>query len=1038
MNLRVWALTSIIFAALHVSAFAVDTEESGSVIGGQVSGFLKKDKSPYRVNETLVVPEGKALVVEAGVEIAFDEGTGLDVRGGSLAIVGETGNPVVLGPSAEGAHWNGISVTGVKRSEAQGFVLKGAEFGFAVESGALEIRDGIIKDASRAGVYVRNSSVDIQWSKIQNCRGIGVWATESAFIDIDGSNIEGNGIGLVAGEESTVDLLRSRIEANDVGVYDLGNNRLAQRNTLIELNQVGFASRDLPPEKMKPAMSKNLKEFEREVADLEEHLGDEPKNPYADGMKIVARPNEGSRDSVWSVSGSVGLEMGYHKVLTRRNYTREPYVSGTDTVLQGDHYINYFQVPGSFINWNANMVMKSPWGQVVEVTADISNDSWDHFKVHQFQASYTDDMQRLVLGDFYANAGETYLAGINAFGASYDLNVLKNSAKEPLFVGSIFVGETRAPKLEGDRNYDVYKDYIEDGEAEAQEMVLGGKVRWNMHRRFNGTLGFIGSEDYQTDPFFRDGMPSSTNMATPLVSAKTFFADGNWLVFPGDVKLNGQVAVGGADTSNVEVSRAINQVFAEAGLDASNFALLNKLMKDPRQVNSLTPEQLESIYGENSQKTPSEMRAELRALLTEASRIAKETKVEDYRPSHGDFWGHEHWAVAGSYQWSSSSTFIEGFLKYVGREYYSAGSPDQLQNTRMIGGNLRQEVYDFWKLGFGYTMNVENAADDKDGYNIFGMAEGSQWGMFSGAESDWLKKHEQDANRALYIHDAYLHNTFKSADNLEIALKYSINYRTRSTPQRLYANYSANSGVYNDPWFRAIDGEPTLRVITEKDTIEIDSASWARYYDLSDEDYLATEFVERLIKHTLELGLTFKLPKNTLKVGGILTVRRDLSKFEQDSLLTYFDFKDETFGLLGYYFHGGDFLEQRYPISLTTTLDGLRNMIAVTPRYKIYNRNEMREFEWTLVDNMNLVLSKDFLELTLAGGLRQNFLSYEIDDESYDEMELDVDGSASLRVHHTPALYSDWTIGALFNYRPDNRADQYKDFYVTAAVNYDF
>ena len=64
-----WVLSVIVLAALHVSAFAVDMEFSKeSVIGGPVAGFLKKDHSPYRVKETLVVPDGKALIVEAGTE----------------------------------------------------------------------------------------------------------------------------------------------------------------------------------------------------------------------------------------------------------------------------------------------------------------------------------------------------------------------------------------------------------------------------------------------------------------------------------------------------------------------------------------------------------------------------------------------------------------------------------------------------------------------------------------------------------------------------------------------------------------------------------------------------------------------------------------------------------------------------------------------------------------------------------------------------------------------------------------------------------
>ena len=62
-------------AALHVSAFAVDEGAlKKSIIGGTLTGFLKKDNSPYLVNETIVVPEGKALVVEAGTALYFAEG----------------------------------------------------------------------------------------------------------------------------------------------------------------------------------------------------------------------------------------------------------------------------------------------------------------------------------------------------------------------------------------------------------------------------------------------------------------------------------------------------------------------------------------------------------------------------------------------------------------------------------------------------------------------------------------------------------------------------------------------------------------------------------------------------------------------------------------------------------------------------------------------------------------------------------------------------------------------------------------------------
>lgn len=1029
MKFRVWALTAI-FMALHVSAFAV---ENGSELSGAVSGFLRKANSPFSVKETIVVPEGKALVVEAGVEIRFDEGAGVDVRGGSIAIMGEVNNPVTFTSSS--GLWNGITVTGIKRSEVQGLQLSNSEYGFVVESGALEIRDAEFDGVEKAAVYARNASVDIQWSKIRNCKNIGVWATQSASVSIDGSTLEKNRVAVVATDGSDVSFQSSKLMDNDVALLDFGDNRVKQRNTLIQGNRKGFVSKDVPDADFRRSLSNNSKDLDQGLDDVAETLGEEPRNPFADGMKLVTFKKKSTSDSVWRVSGNAGVALGYHEVMTRHHHSSVPYESDGKIVEKGENYTNFFQVPGLFANWNANVLMESPDGRTFEFSADISNDTWDKFAIHNLQAVYTDRYQRAALGDVDLNAGSLYLAGINLFGGSYDLNIYITSPKDPMFQISAFGGEYRAPKYLHGNNYEIYNDKIEDGEVEAQNMVAGGKIRWNMHSRFNGTLGFIGSKDFLEDPLLRDGMDPDVNTSSPIMTTHNFFADGNWLFFPGDIKLNGQVAVGAADTANAAKMRAINEVFADAGLNSSNFALLNKLMKNDREINSLTDTELETIFGQNSMKTKSQKIAQLKELIAEAKKVSLNYKDHDDKPVHKDFWSYEHWAVSGSYEWSSDNTFIEGFFRYVGGEYYSAGSPDLLQNTRMIGGNLKQKISDFWKLNFGYTMNVENASNNKGAYNIFGMGEFSEWGMFSGADEDSLRAHDQDPIRTLYIHDAYLGNIFKINDKIELAVKYSVDYRTRSTAQRLYADYAAESGVFDDPWFQAQKGQST---VTLRDTMEIDSARWAQYYSLREEDALAKQFDERLLKHTAEIGVTVKLPNNVLNVGGAWIYRTDLSKFIQDELIKDMKLKDETFGILGYYFHGGDFFEQRYPISLTTRVDDFRNTFAFTPRYKIYNRNDMTEFEWTVMDNMSFPISADFLDLSLGGSVRQNFLNYKLDGDKVHEMELDIDGTASLKVRHTPALHTTWTLGAEINYRPDNRAEEYKDIFGSVALNYEF
>jgi hypothetical protein len=401
-------------------------------------------------------------------------------------------------------------------------------------------------------------------------------------------------------------------------------------------------------------------------------------------------------------------------------------------------------------------------------------------------------------------------------------------------------------------------------------------------------------------------------------------------------------------------------------------------------------------------------------------------------------WTAQNLALAGSYNWKKNSTTIDAYFRFVGRNYYSAGSPDMLQNSRQLGAKLEQKISDPWLLNVGYELNIENASGSGDAYNVIGFAEGSKLGLVPGDDDDWLKKHEQDPSRTLYIHDFDLKSKFKVRDSVELVARYALNYRTRSTSQRLHGNYFVSSGIYSDSWFAKQKGKSSIEVETENGSIEIDSARWAKYAALQKEEYLATQFDERLMKHTFELGATFRLPKNVLKVGGVWTFRTDLSKFNQDDLLDGFDFSDETYGILGYRFHGSDYFEMRYPLSLTTKLDRLQNTVSVTPRYRSYNRNDMSEFEWNLMENASVQLNPGFLDLLLHANVRQNFMSREEDGHNVDEMEMDLDFSLGLKFQLTEKLSTEWTFGAFINHRPDNESEDYRDLYGMVSLNFDF
>ena len=752
----------------------------------------------------------------------------------------------------------------------------------------------------------------------------------------------------------------------------------------------------------------------------------------ADSAKTQAATANPQTESSWTVGGSWSAEFGYHSVVTQKNELDSAYVNGTDSIQPGQKYKNYFQVPGVYAAWKAYVQMESETGKKFEFILDATSDNWNRFDPRFVQVSYEDRRHTLVLGDMFVSGGELYLGNIDLFGLSYELRLGQDS----VVALGVFGGENHAPKLPFEKDREQYNKYIGRDEVEAQKMVLGFKTLWNASKNVNATLGFIGSKDYLDDPYFREGTTDNVNLSNPMFSSKTFFGELNGKVLGGRGSYNIQLGLGGADTLNVVAHRAVNAIFEEAGLDVSSFAQLHRLMNNTALVDRMRREELELIFGDNSELVVSEMRNELKRVLELANQALKNYKSKNKKDPNE--WTFQNFALSGNYNWQRNSTTVDAYFRMVGRNYYSAGSPDMLQNSRLLGAKLETNVKDPWKLNVGYELNIENASGSGDAYNFFGFAEGSKLGLIPGADDDWLKKHEQDPLRTLYIHDFELKNTIKIRDSVEFMARYALNYRTRSTSQRLHGNYMASSGIYSDSWFAKQDGKKTIDVETDHAVIQIDSARWAKYASLQKEPYLATQFDERLLKHTLELGATFKLPQNVVKVGGILTFRSDLSKFNQDELLDDFDFSDKTYGVLGYYFHGSDYFEMRIPISLTTSLSWVRNQASFMPRFRSYNRDEVSELEWSLSDNATIHLKPNFIDLMLNGSIRQNFMSRLEEGKTVDEMELDLDLSAGLRFQLTERLSNEWIFGAFFNHRPDDKSQDYRDIYGSISVNLDF
>ncbi|MCF0215533.1 MAG: hypothetical protein HUK21_03560 [Fibrobacteraceae bacterium] len=1033
-----------------------NTKNAGSTeIKGEIHGFLRIDNSPYLVTADLIIAPNTSLVVAPGVTLYFAPGTGINVNNGKLILAGSSSNSVVLQSAIENSEagsWKGIFITGENQSEIRKAEIKDAQDGIAVENGKLNIQGTTIKNTSARGVYIRNGSVSLSNCKFENNKGVALHADNYANVEVEQGRFIKNQVALLNSELASTNVISSRFNENEYGVMNMGNSILNFTNTKVEKNNVGLSSIEVVAPSVLESISNNRIDFNNTAMAVAATLPPSPEipgvesRPLAADQKVetLAQKNIDDNDTQdtlskrWNMIGNVMLGGAYHHVMMSDNNGPKTVV-GSDTIKHGHEFNNNFQTPGLMGNASTYILLQSPYGQNIEFSANLTSDSWNYFSPNPITLRYTDAYNNFVLGDFQKAGGEIYMSSLPIFGAEYTLSLFKNNAEMPLFELSGFYGEARRPLTLDSRHPYIYNEYIDDGELQAQRIAYGGSFKWAPLRRFDAKLGAIYAYDEMEDPLLRDGSNSSHLTSDPLQKSFTIYADGNWLFFPGDIELNGQIAVGRADTSDVNRERAINKVFADAGLNTSSMSKLRILMQNQSRINSLSDAELTEIFGDNTTLSRSKMRDSLRTLIREAKYVQKEyeSDIDDSRVM-GLNWGSQNFAIGASLNWSIYKTNISGHIKYVGEDYYSAGSPDQLSDTREFGGRLEQGITDFWSMALGYQINVENAANG-GATNLFGLGESTRWGLFAENKSKWFDKHELDPDRSKYIQNANLEAAFKIGKSIDLNLGYNIEHKKQYRPYQLHGNYIMDDGVYKDDWFSPQSKKsPQSQIIHNGDTTVVDSLHWAEYMMLSDEPYLASKFQEKLLKQTVNANISLHAFNSIFKVGGRWTVRTDGSEFYKDELIKDFDFADTTWAKLGYYFNGSNYFEQAYPISVASTFPMFQNRVAATLRFKDYERDNMDEGEITVEENFEMPLLNRFLIVGVNGEFRYMLSEWKENDKNVTEEETDILGSLNVRINHNKHFYSEWFAGTAIFLRPDNLSNEYKDIYGGVNLNYVF
>lgn len=171
---------------------------------------LNIEKSPYLVNDALVVKPGAKLTMQPGTVIWF-RSLGLIVKG-EIEILGTEDSPVRLS-SLGRTNWKGIFLDRSRSANKINFcAISGAEFGFRASKSNISIHNSQFQD-NVWGIVVEESKADISGSLIRTSQKSGVSARQAQIVVKDSVITENSSGGFLL-ESSRAQIVQNNILNN--------------------------------------------------------------------------------------------------------------------------------------------------------------------------------------------------------------------------------------------------------------------------------------------------------------------------------------------------------------------------------------------------------------------------------------------------------------------------------------------------------------------------------------------------------------------------------------------------------------------------------------------------------------------------------------------------------------------------------------------------------------------------------------------------------------------------------------------------------
>lgn len=949
-----------------LSQRSVDLQKGTVLFETVLSGKLTRDKSPYLVYGAILVPASEELVIESGVTVYFVPGLngGLTVFG-QLSVQGEPHQPVrFLSASLkpEAWDWRGLLIGGLGRTQIQHAEIAHANTAVHIENSGAALQNVWLHDNSVQGIYVRNAQLELSDSRIESGSVVGILAGTLSSVRAVRTRIQnvGNAVSVLTGAQ--VDLNAVELSSNDRALVIMDKSTLLTENCRIENNLVGISGVNKLYSSDFSGLRNNGSDIQLISAQSLESVLQEPRSgEVIRATHLLANQDfkvgDQKESTQWSHYGNVQAGIGYTKVLTSSNPGPLQVELTNDTVMPKTLFPNEFTPEGIWGTGSLFWVLESSTGLGIEVSGELRSDSWVRANANPLSMRIWSPAQSFSIGHVQEGSSPLFLSGLELLGLHYTLT-------QESFRVDAFAGESREPFGEGDRDPDMFAQEYDSLGAVSQQLLAGGRLQWNPTARWGFSVAGLIADDRREDLWVRDAIPSKNDLQNPLSKSKAAIFGLEWRNASRSISIVTELAVGQADTADVLLQQALDQVLAEDGL--ASIPLYQASRGDSAslaQVFDLT--ELSLVEAKDSLEGYLE---DARVLKSQAQADSSEDRIGNLEINRN------HLAARLEVQWMGEKSSLSLQAQSIGKGYASLGVPSLAQNYREYSLQYTYSPVHFWDLEASYSVQVENASgDEEDSANLLGFGEGTTAGLL--ANESWQEDHLMDVGRAKFTHEMDFVQRFRLGSHVDLNASYSLTMSRQSLPKALTADMGSDAAVALDPWF-APSSESTIGQLTVigNDTVLVDADKWSDYADLSAQDSIAWGFMDRRDLHSLSIEMQWRRGGYALRMGATLQIQLDQSQFAYDDLANI-EFSDTTLEKLGYHPATQTWWEHSYPITLTSSLWGISQRASFKPRFKQWVRNDAKEYESNLTERLEIPFWKNRLQLNLEGSLTRRILS---------------------------------------------------------------